>query len=320
MKRLRLALPSILGIVLFLVALLVLRHELRGHTTQEMIHALRNIPTARILFAVLLSTTAYLILTAYDALAFYFIKHRLPYRKIALTSFIGYALGNNVGISAIACGSVRYRFYSAHGLSALQVLQIAAFASLTFWVGFSAVASIVFLAAPPLLPPSLHLPFGSVQPFGFLLLVLLLTYLVANLFSQQRTLTLFRQTFFLPTFRVSIGQVAISSLEWLFTASIPYVLLPHVPGFSYPQFLGIFLVAHIAGVSSQVPGGFGVFESVILGLLPSFLPLPDAFAALLVFRLVYNLLPLTAATVIMGGREVMQRRRKWIGRAHFKLQ
>lgn len=49
-----------------------------------------------------------------------------------------------------------------------------------------------------------------------------------------------------------------------------------------------------AGVVSNVPGGVGVFETVIILLLPDQIPGDAILAALLAYRIIYYLLPFAA--------------------------
>lgn len=75
-------------------------------------------------------------------------------------------------------------------------------------------------------------------------------------------------------------------------------------------FLAIFMLAQIAGLLSQVPGGLGVFETVMVLMLREFLPSPQVLGPLLAFRALYYLLPLLVALALMAGHEIADRRRK----------
>ena len=55
-----------------------------------------------------------------------------------LGSFTSYAVGHNVGASVFSGGAVRYRIYSAWGLSVVEVTKICFVAGLTFWLGNAA--------------------------------------------------------------------------------------------------------------------------------------------------------------------------------------
>src|SRR5436305_13366496 len=109
-------------------------------------------------------------MTGYDTLAFRYIRHPLPYFKIALASFIGYAFNNNVGLSGLVGGSLRYRLYAGWRLTAVEIAKVIAFCTISFWLGFVLLRGTFFILAPPLAPAPVHLPFGSVRLLGVLLL------------------------------------------------------------------------------------------------------------------------------------------------------
>jgi hypothetical protein len=60
-----------------------------------------------------------------------------------------------------------------------------------------------------------------------------------------------------------------------------------------------------------VPGGLGVFETVVVLLLSPVLKARTWVAALLAFRGVYYFCPLAVATAMMGAREAARKRRRW---------
>ena len=51
----------------------------------------------------------------------------VPYRVVAQTSFIAYALSNTVGLGVFTGGAVRLRLYGAAGLEAGQISRAIAF-------------------------------------------------------------------------------------------------------------------------------------------------------------------------------------------------
>jgi phosphatidylglycerol lysyltransferase len=86
-----------------------------------------------------------------------------------------------------------------------------------------------------------------------------------------------------------------------------FVLLPP-SGLSFLGLLGAFLVAQLLGLASHVPGGVGVFEGLMVLLLKPFLASGTLLPALLVYRALYYLLPLTAALFVLVADELHQRR------------
>lgn len=74
-----------------------------------------------------------------------------------------------------------------------------------------------------------------------------------------------------------------------------YLLLPEAPPFG--PFLLVYLLALAAGVLSHVPGGVGVFEAILLAAFADKLGAAPLAAALLLYRMIYVVLPLLIACV-----------------------
>lgn len=299
---------ALLGLVLFSAVLWVLHHELQAYHYHDIVHHVREIPGWHLVLALLLTILNYLVLTGHDMLAFRYLRYSLGYGKIALASFLGYAFSHNIGFTLLSSASMRYRLYSTWGLSAGEIATVVAFNGVTFWFGVLLLGGISFIWEPLPLPPSLQqLPFfRSLYPLGVVFLLLVTAYL---LFSALRTTPLKIRAWELPfpPFRLALAQVVLSSLDWMLAAGVLYVLLPAIESLSYAQFLSVFILAQIAGVSSQLPGGLGVVETVILLFLSPRLPTPAILGALVAYRGIYYLLPLGVATVLLAMHELLQK-------------
>ncbi len=297
MKTLVRNLGSIAGACLFVAAIVVFHRELKGYSYHDVVAELRSMPAKSWLFAAVLTFLNYLTLTASDSLALRYIGHRIAYRKLALASFIGYAFSHNTTI--VGGSAARYRIYSFLGLSAAEVATLVVFCGFTFWLGFLTLAGAAFILVPQHIPQALHLPFASVWPVGVVFLILAGSYVLAT--SLKRRPLHFRNwEFSLPSARLSLGQIGISALDWTLAASVLYVLLPREASLTYPHFLGVFMVAQALGLLSYVPGGLGVFDTVIVVLLADFMETSGLVGSLLLYRLIYYLLPLTAASVMLA--------------------
>ncbi len=301
------SLGSLFGLLLFTLALWVLYHELKAYHLLDIIHHVKEIPSRRFLLALFLTILSYSIMTGYDTLALRYIQHPLPYGKTALASFISYAFSNNIGLSMLAGGSVRYRLYSAWGLAPLEITKVIAFCSLTFWLGFLTLAGLVFLMEPLAIPMALHPPFATVRPLGVIFLVFVGSYLLLG-FLRKRPLKIRGLAFSIPSSELFLAQMAVALLDCTLAGSALYALLPVSSSLSYPGFLGIYLLAQMAGMTSQVPGGVGIFETVTLLLLSPTLPASAAFGSLLAFRGIYYILPLLAAAVLLGTQEIFRKK------------
>jgi len=292
------------GLFLFTAALWVLQHELREYHYKDIIDDLKRIPSIYLVLASALTILDYLALTGYDALAFRYIDHYLRYSKIAVTSFISYAFSHSMGFALLSGAPVRYRLYSSFGFSAVEITRVVAFTGLTLWLGFFTVGALVFLLEPMVLPRVLHLPFASARPLGVIFLFADAGYFL-GIILRKRPLKIRGWEVSLPSLKLSLAQILVSSLDWMLAGGVLYALLPSTPALSYWGFLGIFLLAQCGGILSQIPGGLGVFETVFLLLLSHILPASSVLGSLLVYRGIYYLLPLGVAAALIGIHEVL---------------
>ncbi|HZR47049.1 MAG TPA: lysylphosphatidylglycerol synthase domain-containing protein, partial [Candidatus Manganitrophaceae bacterium] len=302
-------LGPVFGLLLFTGALWVLHHELKDYRYEDIVGRLHEIPVGRLLLAIGLTFLSYIVLTWNDTLAFRYIRHPMPYRKIAPASFISYAFSNNIGLSMITGSTVRFRLYSVWGLSAIDITKVIAFCTLTFWLGLFTMGGMALVAEPMAIPPSLHLPLIAGRPLGILLLLLVGAYLLATLLLR-RPLKIREWEFSLPATRLSLAQIALAALDWSLAAGVLYVLLPGTGELSYFRFLGVFLLAQIAGLISQVPGGLGVFDTLVLVLLPSEVPHSAVAGSLLIYRGIYYLLPLMVASALLAVHELLGKKER----------
>jgi len=297
----------LLGLGLFLLVLWVLHKQLAGHRYRDIIREAKAIPGPRLAWAFVLTVLNYLVLTGHDTLAFRYLRYPLSYPKIALAAFLSFAFSHNVGFALLSSASMRYRLYSTWGLSAGQIATVVAFNGLTFWFGALLLGGLAFVYEPLTLPSSLRLPFSLPHVLGVCFLAVVLGYFLLSALRKE-PISIHGWEIPLPPPRLAAAQILLSALDWTLAGGVLYVLLPTEQPFSFPYFLGVFVLAQIAGVSSQAPGGLGVLETVVLVLLANALPTPAVLGSLLAYRGIYYLLPLAVATVMLAMHELMPRR------------
>jgi len=300
-------LRPLLMIALFAISLRILGTTLAHYRWHDVMGYLEALPATQVIAAAALTILGYLMMTGYDTLAFRYIRHPLPYAKIALASFIGYAFNNNVGLSGLVGGSLRYRLYNAWRLNGVDIARVIAFCTMTFWLGFVILGGIFFIAAPPAVPPTLHVPFNSVQFLGVVLLLPALAY-IGWITFRRKPIKIRHWEFELPSASLFFGQITISIVDWVLAAGVLYILLPNTLPLGFGRFLGIFLLAQIAGVASNVPGGLGIFEAISLIFLAPFYPAAAILGALVAFRAIYYLLPLGVAIILLAAHEIVEKR------------
>ncbi|HBF55027.1 MAG TPA: hypothetical protein DDW72_14145, partial [Afipia sp.] len=129
-----------ISIAIIATACYILYHMLEGLDIDDLYEALRGTEIRTIVLAGLCVAAGYFTLTFYDLFALRAIgRNAVPYRVAAFAGFTSYSIGHNVGASVFTGGVVRYRVYSAWGLSAVDVAKVCFLAGLTFWLGNAAV-------------------------------------------------------------------------------------------------------------------------------------------------------------------------------------
>ncbi len=308
MKKKLKKLTPFISIIFFAFALWFLDQELQQYEMSEVMTQLSDIPNQYILFSLVLSFLSYLLLTGYDALGVQYIGEDLEAGKIIRAGYVGYAFSHNIGLALITGGSIRYRIYSVWGFSGMQVTQIVAFSAFTLWIGFCAVAGLALLFATPELPNDVMIPFVSLRILGVILLIMVVSYIIAS-YTFKKEISFKEWSFKFPDSKLALQQVAIASVDWLLMALVLFVLLPDT-GISFFSFIGAFMLAQIVGLFSQVPGGLGVFESIMLMYLTNFMPGSQVLGILVVYRIIYYILPLLGALIVLGYQEYIVNRRK----------
>jgi phosphatidylglycerol lysyltransferase len=295
----------LVGLAIFFVALTVLYRTLEGQHFREIWDAVHALPAHRIIAALLLTAASYLAMTLYDHLAIAYLRRSLPWGKISFASFVSYVFSNNLGLSVLTAGSIRYRLYSSWGLAAEEVTRLVAFTTATFWLGILALGGILFLVHPPTLMTGLPLPLHSTRPVGALFVGLVVAYLV-TIATRRAPVRLRGWELPLPTLRQGGAQIFVGVVDWLVAGSVLFALLPPGTGLTFWNCLAVYLLAQVVALISNVPGGLGVFETMVLALAPG-LPKPALLGALLAYRAIYYLLPLASAALLLGIHELGQR-------------
>ncbi len=290
-----------LGIGLFGLALAWLHHVLGEYRWQDILAQVHAIRSSRLGCGVALTCAGYGMLTLYDALGLRFAGVRLPYPRLALISFMSYAIGHNVGFNTLSGGAIRYRAYTPLGLSAKQIGTVIAFGTLTFALGAATLLGASLLSQAVLSGRVLHVPPPVMTAVGCVLLGLVAAYLWLAL-SKHDTLRYRRLSIPVPSGRIAFAQIGVACTDLLCAAGVIYVLLPAQLHIGFANFASLYVIAISAGVISNVPGGVGVFESVFLLLFRS-APPDQLLGALLAYRVIYYFGPFAVALALLGAHE-----------------
>lgn len=242
----------------------------------------------------------YVALSGYDFLALKYIRKKLPFLKILKTAMISFSVTNTTGHAYIAGGSIRYLFYSKLGLNELDILKMIAFESLTFLIGMVAVFDISLLFVHFLNIPILgqkSVPFG----IGAVVLTLILFFYILFVVRPRRKIQYKRIFIPAPSIKMTLKQLILGGCDILSSSAVFYLLLRAHIDVRFFHVVPIYLLAQIIGISTQVPGGLGVFEGTFLYLFPHTMSEKSGIlAALISFRLLYYFVPLIISGLFLA--------------------
>lgn len=300
-KRLGIA-ASVLIIALAITSLV---HTLKGVDTGVILTALTDIAPHRIALAALCVVGAFCTLTFYDFFALRTIgKTHVPYRIAALSSFTSYTIGHNIGATVFTGGAIRFRIYSDYGLSAIDVAKICFLSGLTFWLGNLFVLGIGMTLHPAAASSMDQLPPAVNQLIAIGILGAIFAYLgwlAAG--KNRRQLGQNGWKVVLPSAQLTLVQILIGVVDLGFCALAMYLLVPSNPPIDFLSLSVVFILATLLGFASHAPGSIGVFDAAMLVALPQF-GREQLLATLLVFRVLYFVIPFATAISIMGVREL----------------
>lgn len=256
-----------------------------------------------IVVTLLCTAGAYLTLTFYDSTAFRYIGRPMPFKRIMLVSFIAYAFSHNLGFGAVTGNSVRYRFFTQWRVSFVDIARVIVFGGTAYVLGLVTIAGLLILLNADALTLAMNVPVTSAYLIGVVMALVGSCYLFWSLLRRP-TIRLKGVELPPPSIRIVLTQLAAAAVEWGLAAGALFFLLPVHGGLDYWHFIGLFVIAYIAGMLSQVPGGLGVFEAVLLLLLPDEITRETIVAAVITYRAIYYLLPLLVAALLMTGAEI----------------
>jgi glycosyltransferase 2 family protein len=292
-----------ISILIVTIAVAILVQLLRDIEVDKVVAALRAKSIEDILIAGIFVAIAYLALTFYDFFALRTIgRDAVPYRVAAFAGFTSYTVGHNLGATVLTAGAIRLRIYSAWGLSIIDIAKIAFITGLTFWLGNAFVLGCGMAYAPAAASAVNHLSPWINRSIGVGGLVIIVAYL---LWLTPRPRIIGRSTWqiVLPNPRSTLVQIGIGVLDLSAGAIAMYALLPADPAIDFITLLVVFVTAILFGFASHAPGSLGVIEVAMLVGFAQF-PKEELLASLLLFRLLYFILPLSLAAVLLGSREL----------------
>jgi uncharacterized membrane protein YbhN (UPF0104 family) len=182
------------------------------------------------------------------------------------------------------------------------VAKICFIAGLTFWLGNATVLGLGVTFHPQAAGPIDQLPPWINRGIGIAMLVVLASY-VSWVWSAPREIGQGEWKVHLPSGPSTLMQICIGILDLGFCALAMYMLLPDEPNVGFVTMAVVFVSATLLGFASHAPGGLGVFDAAMLVALWQF-DKESVLAGLLLFRMLYYIVPFAFALLFLGSREL----------------
>nr|WP_275046220.1 MULTISPECIES: YbhN family protein [unclassified Bartonella] len=290
-----------------LISVRILYIKLSAISFGDVLERLSDLNIQHWLLACLCSLLAYAALAGYDRIALQHLGHKISWIFIAICSFTTYALSHNIGASVFSGAVVRYRAYKMKGLNGTEIAILVGFCSFTFVIGTILLLGIVLVLQPEIIT-LIHeeLPEWLGTTVGAILLSCIALYTFGS-WLQLKPLRLGKKIqLSYPQLKIVIQQLLISPLELLGAAGIIYAVLPYNADIHFISVLGVFLASFTITLLSNAPaGGVGVLEALFITGMPSIDP-TDVIAALIVFRILYLIIPLIISLFVVAIFEAQQ--------------
>ncbi len=258
----------------------------------------------RLVAALALTAVSFATLTLYDYNGFAAIGRPQPWRRIAPGAVAAYAVAQTAGFGPLSGGAIRMRYYTPLGITPADIARVVAFVTIAFGAGLAVTAALGALWEAGAVAGLVHVATGWIVAASLAALAAGGLLLAAG---GRRFAPAFLggRAFTLPARGIMLRQVAVTLLDTVAAAGVLWVLLP--PGsIGYFALLPLFSVALVLGILSHVPAGLGVFEAILVAALGQAAHPAEILAAIMLYRLVYQIVPLAIAA---AGLTVAEARR-----------
>ena len=283
-------------------ALFGLTHALKNVDYHHVFAIIRETDVRVIALALMLVMASYGSITLYDWLALHTMGRKdVPYRIAALASFTSYPIAHCIGAVALISPVIRYRMYAGNGLGAIGVANVCFITGLTFWLGNMTALGLSLLYEPGAISVLDHLSPGTNRLLALALLYGVGAFVVWS-WLHPRSIGTSRWLVRLPSGPLVLVQIVVGLLDLTAAAISMYVLLPAGLDIGLFRLIAVFIAATLLGFASHAPAGLGVFDATIMIGLGGGDREP-LLAALLMFRFLYHLVPLSIALALFGGIE-----------------
>lgn len=289
------AVKYVVPLVVIAIAIYVL-HDLASHVSWTAVKEdLASISPRLLIFSLLGTALSFVGIACYDVLGSRFLAPgKVPVRIAAMAGASGYAVSNLLGVSYLTGTALRYRIYSGIGLDITTTAGILAISWVAYWLGIILLVGSLLVLHPTGIATVLPISETTETAIGIALLVMLGVLIVY--LRGGRKLNYGDFSLSLPSHGTTLYLIIAAVVDILGSALALYFLMPADLVASFPFFFVVYIGALALGILSHSPGGLGVFEAgMIAGLGAA--GRSDVLAALLLYRLIYFVVPFAITCV-----------------------
>lgn len=296
---------QIIGLVFFGFAVYLIGKEVEHIGALHLWRLIISTPWWVVGLVLLFTFLDYIAFFGYDWLSLEYIKQKIPTKDIIKASSIGFAISNTTGHAYAAGGSIRYLFYTPLGLSHVAILKIIAFESITILMGM-ALAYVVAVGASyfnPALDGYMYLPYLKWSALGVLIAIFLYYWIFVR---KERVFNVASVAIQTPSLNMTFKQFFVGFMDNLLICLVFYVALRYHMDANFISVFIVFIIAQTIALTTQVPGGIGVFEGLFLFLFPHAIEHRSAvLASLAIYRVLYFFVPFILAGLYLIVRKWM---------------
>lgn len=302
-QRLKTMVGVTASLVIAGLAIWVLYRTFQRIEPADVLRKMAETPRAKLLLAAACAAGSYLTMALYEGIAVRYVKRWLGVVRPAVTALVAFPIGHALGQMLLSASAMRFRMYTPLGFSAVEVGATVLMCALPYALAFGVLIDVALVLSADRLALVFGVPAGGLFALGALGLAKDVGYAVL-VARRKAPIRLGGWAVNLPTPRMTLLQVCVGLIDIGLVSSILYLLLPESIGLGFLPFVAIYLAAILAGSLSHVPAGFGVLESVLLLLLPQ-VPPAELLAAVLLYRVIYEVIPLLVALCLWGAYELI---------------
>ncbi|GHT00294.1 membrane protein [Bacteroidia bacterium] len=316
-KRIFKKIVSWSGLFFFALAAVMLYWQLRKYSLSELGHAILGIPFKNLVWASVACLVGYIALSFYDYIALRYIGKMVSWWKWMLAGMLGFAISNNAGHAVVSGGAIRYRLYTRWRIRAGDIVKVVTFNGFTYFLGCAAVVILGYFMVPRDLFEQTTAANVGMHALLIFCIGSLGAYFAMTAFFRNKHVRIAGLDFKIPSTEFATAQTAVGIADTVLAGLVLYFCLIPFVSIPFTTFIGLFVIAMVSGVFSQVPGGIGVFETIFLVALPGDVSRASVFGALLAFRIIYYVLPLLGAGGLFFIYEngLRTRMKRWLAEA-----